>query len=299
MKGKLLLILIYFVCIISSSCNIASEKKSGNTIKEESDGKYLSHSLFDKLLFSSDFPFPDDIDKKDIHTLFDNKEGSIYTYKVYFETEGTGTIGWVKYDVNCNILYDVTGDAVILPRILTFDEIQCELFLNSLDHENTICPTENKTLLPFEFLEWLDWQEMIDMTMYVDNKDRYFYYPISNNYRLNYYYNFVSGNEEAYKYFNLDCGKNYDCYLIEIGYKGISTQYKLLTITKKNIISEILVGDIREKSRLIFIIDDELKVKLFEEDVEYNPNEDKNIIISSKLKYSYQIQDDGKIVKID
>lgn len=298
MKIYVAIISICTVCNILFACNNSSKKDAKIEVIKEISPNRGKHTLFDELLLSSDFPFPNDINKDDIYASFDNETNNIYTYRVYIETEGTGTIGWVKYDLNCNVLYDISGDIGVLSRILSFNQDKSTLYKISLKKEDIVCAEEKKTLLPFDFLQWLDWQTMKDMSMQVSDENRYYYYPINNNFRLNYYYS--SADEyQAYNYFRLDCGETYDCYLVEIGYKGISTQYKLITLTNKKIVSELLIGYIQEEKRLVFNIDQNLNINLIEEKIEYSLEKGQNIVLSNKHISSYKIQADGQIISID
>ena len=225
MKKCLIFILIYLGYSVFLSCNNPSKTNSETNIEKEENINQRNLSLFDELLLSSDFPFPDDISKNDIYTSFDNEENNVYTYRIYFEADGTGTIGWVKYDINCNVLYDISGDIGILPRILTLNDNKGKLFRNSLNLENQNCPEEKITSLPFNYISWVDWQTDKDMSMPIEDENRYFYYPIENNFRLNYYYNFQNDNAgiSAYKYFYLETNKDFNCYIVEFGYYGIAT----------------------------------------------------------------------------
>ena len=52
--------------------------------------------------------------------LIDSDTGDSVMAKLFFDTEGTGTIGWVQYDVIQRHLFDISGD-VEEPQELTFD----------------------------------------------------------------------------------------------------------------------------------------------------------------------------------
>ena len=52
--------------------------------------------------------------------LIDNDTGDSVTAQLFFDTDGTGTIGWVQYNVIQRQLFNISGD-VEDPEELTFD----------------------------------------------------------------------------------------------------------------------------------------------------------------------------------
>ena len=52
--------------------------------------------------------------------LIDSDTGDSVMAKLFFDTEGTGTIGWVQYDVTQRQLFNISGE-VDEPQELKFD----------------------------------------------------------------------------------------------------------------------------------------------------------------------------------
>jgi hypothetical protein len=72
-----------------------------------------------ELVRSSNFPFKY-VPKEKANLLTDNDTGDSIMAQLFFDTNGTGTIGWVQYDVTQRQLFNVSGD-VDEPEELTFD----------------------------------------------------------------------------------------------------------------------------------------------------------------------------------
>jgi hypothetical protein len=68
---------------------------------------------------SSNFPFTY-VSKEKANLLIDKDTGDRVMAQLFFETGGTGTIGWVQYDVPQRQLFNVSGD-MEEPQDLTFD----------------------------------------------------------------------------------------------------------------------------------------------------------------------------------
>ncbi|VXB38015.1 conserved exported hypothetical protein [Pseudomonas sp. 8BK] len=72
-----------------------------------------------ELVRSSNFPFKY-VTKEKTNLLIDNDTGDSVMAKLLFDTNGTGTIGWVQYNVTQRQLLNISGD-VEEPEELTFD----------------------------------------------------------------------------------------------------------------------------------------------------------------------------------
>jgi|GEM_PF-2108016 hypothetical protein len=73
-----------------------------------------------ELLRSSNFPFRE-VAKEKANLLIDEDDGETIRAKVFFDTQGTGTLGWVRYGVNDGSLLDITVDPEE-PVVLRYDE---------------------------------------------------------------------------------------------------------------------------------------------------------------------------------
>lgn len=72
-----------------------------------------------ELVRSSNFPFKY-VTKEKTKLLIDNDTGDNVMAQLFFDTDGTGTIGWVQYNVTQRQLFNISGD-VEEPEELTFD----------------------------------------------------------------------------------------------------------------------------------------------------------------------------------
>ncbi|MDR2238598.1 MAG: hypothetical protein LBE92_20910 [Chryseobacterium sp.] len=74
----------------------------------------ISESCYDyltELVRSSDFPFSEwKINKDKVNLLIDENSGNTISCKLFFETEGTGTIGWVEYNKNDGKLFNTSAN---------------------------------------------------------------------------------------------------------------------------------------------------------------------------------------------
>lgn len=290
-----------FICIIISysfsiySCTHSLKEQN---INKETISKNEEYSSFDQLLLSSNFYIDNSIDRKTIHTEYDNTSNGIYTYRIYSVSEGTGTLGWVKYDARCKILYDITGDIRIIPKKLTFDSNKAIIFNESLNDIIETCPREEITNLPFDLRDWISWQDSIDRSIIVQDTAKYHYYSIKDNFRLNYYYNFQNDSgTTANNYFKIPSGSTYECYIIEIDNNEESVQYKMITINDDHIISEDLIGELKAYSRSVFAIGKDKRINILQQMVDEYELTSNNIIFIDGDSISLTIDNNGIIKK--
>ncbi|WP_025112695.1 hypothetical protein [Pseudomonas sp. H1h] len=68
---------------------------------------------------SSDFPFRY-VDKDKVNLLIDEDDGEKVRAQLFFDTDGTGTIGWVKYTPATRVLLNTSAE-LDEPMALSFD----------------------------------------------------------------------------------------------------------------------------------------------------------------------------------
>ncbi|WP_394235664.1 hypothetical protein [Pseudomonas anguilliseptica] len=93
----------------------AEESSTGNSSQEEGS----CYGYLTELVRSSNFPFKYVTNEK-TNLLIDNDTGDSVMAQLFFDTYGTGTIGWVQYNVIQRQLFNISGD-VEDPEELTFD----------------------------------------------------------------------------------------------------------------------------------------------------------------------------------
>lgn len=109
------LFLIAFLGITACATQPAEESSAAKPNHEEGS----CYGYLTELVRSSNFPFKY-IPKEKTNLLIDNDTGDSVTAQLFFDTDGTGTIGWVQYNVTQRQLLNISGD-VEEPEELTFD----------------------------------------------------------------------------------------------------------------------------------------------------------------------------------
>ncbi|MFJ7316687.1 hypothetical protein ACIQVE_28935 [Pseudomonas sp. NPDC098747] len=85
-----------------------------------------------ELVRSSNFPFRY-VKKDKANLLLDNDSGDEVTAQLFFDTNGSGVIGWVNYKVGQRLLYNISAD-VDEPQSLTFDKAFAEKYEKCIKH---------------------------------------------------------------------------------------------------------------------------------------------------------------------
>ncbi|SHF91616.1 hypothetical protein SAMN05443633_10840 [Chryseobacterium arachidis] len=64
-----------------------------------------------ELVRSSDFPFSEwKIERNKVNLLIDNQEADSISCRLFYDTEGSGTIGWIKYNTKDGILMNTSAN---------------------------------------------------------------------------------------------------------------------------------------------------------------------------------------------
>ncbi|BBP73711.1 hypothetical protein PHLH6_57150 [Pseudomonas sp. Seg1] len=82
-----------------------------------SEGSCYGHLT--ELVRSSDFPFQY-VGKDKVNLLIDEDDGEMVRAQLFFDTNGTGTIGWVKYTPATRVLLNTSAE-LDEPVALSFD----------------------------------------------------------------------------------------------------------------------------------------------------------------------------------
>ncbi len=109
-------ILILFSCKGEPLKENIAVKKELSSNKSENHFKHdeITDNCYDyltELVRSSNFPFSEwKIDKNKINLLIDEDSDDIISCKLFFDTEGTGTIGWIQYHKNNGKLFNTSAN---------------------------------------------------------------------------------------------------------------------------------------------------------------------------------------------
>jgi hypothetical protein len=293
LKNIVALQLMLFALLQSCNNRAAQDKVMANVESEETNKteEYGSFYYLEKLVLSSKFPFPDDIPQEKIHVLYDSDENYIYLCRVYFDTDGTGTLGWVKYDVKCENLYDITGNEGTM-NVLAFDKKWSDEFRKSLKEDIPVCKEDDinnsivyenncirKTSKSLPYSEKID----IDKVKYekmdcaIDGIDEF------------------SCGDNTIRYIPLPSKGDVDILLIPLDCGDFPYRYFLITIKEYKLISDLYVeGECIASDSST----SQIEQKMFMIDTNYHI-EVTTIVGNKTVKTEYNIQDDGKIVKIE
>lgn len=117
MKKKIFSALLVFVFFGNTACAIQPIEAPSTASSNQEDSS--CYGYLTELIRSSNFPFKY-VTKEKTNLLIDNDTGDSVMAQLFFDTDGTGTIGWVQYNVSQRQLFNISGD-VEEPEELTFD----------------------------------------------------------------------------------------------------------------------------------------------------------------------------------
>lgn len=126
--------LTLLICTIvgNSACSAQyQENPQGNeTAASQDQEQGTCYGYLTELVRSSNFPFKY-VSKEKANLLIDDDTGDNVMAKLFFDTNGSGIIGWVQYDVTQRQLLNISAD-MEEPEALTFD------VSFAIDYENCI-----------------------------------------------------------------------------------------------------------------------------------------------------------------
>lgn len=96
---------------------------SATTLKSDRSQCY---SHLTELVRSSSFPFTY-VKKDKANLLIDDDQGETVSAQVVFDTDGSGTIGWVRYDIQTHQLLNTSAE-LETPKPLSFDKQYAGLY---------------------------------------------------------------------------------------------------------------------------------------------------------------------------
>lgn len=117
MRKAFYLVLLLLALIGNAACATLPPEEPFSASQNQEEGS--CYAYLTELVRSSNFPFKY-VSKEKTNLLIDNDTGESVMAKLFFDTNGTGTIGWVQYDVTRRQLFNISGD-VDEPQELKFD----------------------------------------------------------------------------------------------------------------------------------------------------------------------------------
>lgn len=117
MRNTLYSVLLLLAFVGNTACATQPPEALSITSSNQEEGS--CYGYLTELVRSSNFPFKY-VSKEKTNFLIDNDTGDSLLAQLFFDTNGTGTIGWVQYNVSQRQLFNVSG-YVDEPEELTFD----------------------------------------------------------------------------------------------------------------------------------------------------------------------------------
>lgn len=108
--------IILILCVACSEAAYANSKSSEN----QTAANASCYGHLTELVRSSDFPFGQ-VGNRKVNLIIDNDTGNSVLAKLFFDTHGTGTIGWIEYHVDERKLFNVSA-YLDEPERLNFSE---------------------------------------------------------------------------------------------------------------------------------------------------------------------------------
>ena len=108
-------LILIFALIGSKVAHADSHSPDNQAVEHASCYGHLT-----ELVRSSDFPFGQ-VGNRNVNLIIDNDTGNSVLAKLFFDTHGTGTIGWIEYHVDERKLFNVSAYLDGLAR-LNFSE---------------------------------------------------------------------------------------------------------------------------------------------------------------------------------
>lgn len=247
-KYIILISLTLFICFTScknenTKVSLAtyneSTEKTGN--KSEDCNDYLT-----EMVKSSTFPFEAYIVKKeDIHLLIDEEDETAIQAKVFIETDGTGTLGWIEFNKNEKNLYNTSAN-LENPELLDYDADWLQRYEECITKRKSILSESKKNCI------------------------------VNPNTPLPYF----QSHKGLSTYLTLNCPiKNVEDWLCDRD----ALSYKPIML--KDEVNVILVpldcGDFSYRFYLLTIKDNEIVSSLYAEGEWYEPGDEENIEITS------------------
>ena len=109
--------------IALASLLFETAQASASTLKSNRSQCY---GYLTELVRSSSFPFIY-VKKDKANLLIDDDQGETVSAQVVFDTDGSGTIGWVRYDIQTHQLLNTSAE-LETPKPLSFDKQYADLY---------------------------------------------------------------------------------------------------------------------------------------------------------------------------
>lgn len=114
---------IFLISLSLVTVLFGSSQTSANSLKNDRSECY---GYLTELVRSSSFPFKYVVKDK-ANLLIDEDNGEIISAQVVFDTDGSGTIGWVQYNIQTHELLNTSAELEI-PESLVFENKYAEQY---------------------------------------------------------------------------------------------------------------------------------------------------------------------------
>ena len=86
-----------------------------------------------ELVRSSSFPFSY-VNKDKANLLIDDDQGETVSAQVVFDTDGSGTMGWIQYDIQTHQLLNTSAE-LETPELLTFNKKYADQYEHCINED--------------------------------------------------------------------------------------------------------------------------------------------------------------------
>ncbi len=180
------MLLLFFLFLLPFSCtqNNSSHKEQENlaVLDVPNQNVQTPANDWEQFIRLTSFDFSP-YTSSEVHAYLDHIENNIALVKLFVDTDGTGTLGWVQINFNDNTVFDITLDPEH-PKKLTFDEKQYVTLKEKYatepepkDEGNVLLIWSPENMLLSEKLNLQKYQVSLPIREDMD----YFVYPLPNS----------------------------------------------------------------------------------------------------------------------
>lgn len=119
------------ILITMAALLLSVTQASTNALKNDRSECYV---YLTELVRSSNFPF-NYVKKDKANLLMDDDQGETISAQVVFDTDGSGTMGWIQYDIQPQQLLNTSAE-LETPELLTFDRRYADQYEHCISEGN-------------------------------------------------------------------------------------------------------------------------------------------------------------------
>lgn len=276
----------------NTKISVPKAKKDKQELKQLED----CYDYLTELVRSSNFPFKYwDINPNKVNLIIDQDNGNLIQAKLFFETDGTGTIGWIEYNIKERSLLNTSAN-LEQPEKLSFD-LKWALSLEKclgITVENTSQPINVNFSQIYTSLKEIPLPQKYSYEFISDDKD---FISLSNQL----YGVFKLEDVDNYKIAKLPVYENFFPILLEVSQPSGQSELYLVILNKSfKMIDKIIIYTSQEMNSgnlsTTYEISKDYQIKIKNALLIGDGGKVKEL--NKKLK-NYSVSDEGKIIESD